>query len=230
MKFMNRTLSLAALTAVFGVSFAMGHITAMKSSAFRESRALEQAERAVAIMPLLRASEPEADEPPASPAPEKVSVRSAAEDEPVEEVIEEPPFPLLMPVDGEISEPYTLQSVYSETMHDWRTHTGTDIEASLAAAVMAAADGTISKAYEDKLWGNVIEISHKGGLSTVYKGVSTLSMVSVGEQVEKGSVISGVGTSPIESKAMAHLHFEVWQDGYCMNPETYTVEVTEPEE
>ena len=129
---------------------------------------------------------------------------------------------------GAVCAPYSLQAVYSETMQDWRSHSGMDIAAPLAAAVVAAADGTVSKAYEDKLWGNVIELKHKGGLRSVYKGVSTLDMVSVGEEVKKGTVISGVGSSPIESKAASHLHFETWQDDICVNPESYVVNIVEP--
>ena len=231
MKFMNKTMAFVAVIAVFGVSFAMGHMSAVKSTKRWETRANESMDRAVAIMPLLRASEGVAAETNvhAAAADEPEAVLTAAPGEPVEEVIEEPPFPVLMPVDGLVSEPYSLQSVYSETMQDWRAHTGMDIEAQLASAVVAVAEGTVTKAYEDKLWGNVIEIEHKGGLKTVYKGVSTLSMVRVGEKVDEGKIISGVGTSPIESKAMAHLHFEIWQDGVCINPESYVVKISDEE-
>lgn len=231
MKFMNKTMAFIAVIAVFGVSFAMGHISAVKSTKQWEARTNESVDRAVAIMPLLRASEGTAVKPdiPASPADKPAAVLTAAPDEPVEEEIEEPPFPVLMPVDGLVSEPYSLQSVYSETMQDWRAHTGMDIEAQLASAVVAVAEGTVTKAYEDKLWGNVIEIEHKGGLKTVYKGVSTLSMVRVGDKVDEGKIISGVGISPIESKAMSHLHFEIWQRGDCINPESYVVKIANEE-
>ena len=232
MKFMNKALAFVAVTAVFGVSFAMGHMSAVKSTKGWESYTKESMDRAVAIMPLLRASEGSAAEPdvPELPADKPTAVQTAAPGEPVEEEVEEPPFPVLMPVDGFVSEPYSLQSVYSETMQDWRVHTGMDIEAQLASAVVAVAEGTVAKAYEDKLWGNVIEIEHKGGLKTVYKGVSPLSMVRVGEKVDEGKIISGVGTSPIESKAMPHLHFEIWQDGDCINPESYVVKIANEEQ
>lgn len=223
MKFLKSTLAFFAIMAVFGVSFAMGHMTAVRSVEKSNSEIQAEAERAVAILPLLRASETETsnDEPPASPAPEVI--HTAEPGQPVEVEKEEPPFPVPYPVDGSVSTAYSLQSIYSETMKDWRSHTGLDIDAPLSSAVSAVADGTVTKAYEDKLWGNVIEIEHKGGLKTVYKGVSTLSMVKVGENVEQGDVISGVGTAPIESKAMPHLHFETWLDGICVNPECYVI-------
>lgn len=226
MKFLKRTLAVMAIVAVFGVSFVMGRTSAVKSVERRNAIVKEDAERAVAILPLLRASEAEDEiaSPPASPAPdEEIAVMTAAVGQAVEEETEEPPSHLLLPVDGTVSAQYSLISVYSETMKDWRAHTGIDIEASLSAAVAAAEDGTVSRAYEDRLWGNVIEIEHKGGLKTVYKGVSTLSMVKVGEEVSAGETISGVGIAPAESKAMAHLHFEIWLDGVCMNPEYYVI-------
>ncbi len=226
MKFLNRTLAFLAVAAIFGVSFVMGRISAVKSVERNNALIKEEAERAVAVLPLLRASEiNDVDaSPPASPAADAEAVIAIADaGQAVEEETEEPPQRLMLPVDGTVSEPYSLMSVYSETMKDWRAHTGMDIEASLSAAVKAAEDGTVARAYEDKLWGNVIEIEHRGGLKTVYKGVSTLSMVEVGDNVSAGETISGVGTAPAESKALAHLHFETWLDGVCMNPEYYVM-------
>lgn len=222
-------LSALAVLAVFTVSFAAGRMTAIKSSDEQSREIKEQAERAVAVMPLLRAAET----PLSEETEETVSISRPKEEEdktvrsvPKEEAIEddEPPFPLLKPVEGEIMAEYSLSGVYSETMKDWRAHTGMDIEAPLTSQVKAAADGEVTRVYEDKLWGNVIEISHKGGLKTVYKGVSTLSMVSEGKKVAEGDVISGIGTAPSESKAMPHLHFEVIKDGLNINPSSYVID------
>ena len=223
-RFFNVILAVLAITAVFAASFVMGRSTALKNS--RElSSAVDEAERAVAVLPLLRASEAEIppltfeDEETEPPIP--VSAKTDGE---TEEVREDPPFPLPLPVDGSVSKAYSLQAVYSETMGDWRAHMGMDIEAPLTTAVKAPAEGKVTAAYSDRLWGNVIEIQHSGGLKTVYKGVSTLEMVKVGETVEEGDVITGVGTSPLEGKTAAHLHFEIWQDDLSVNPESYVVE------
>ena len=220
-KKLNRFLVFLAVLAVFGVSFFMGRNTAVRNNRQQLSSALDEAERAAAVLPLLRAADP--IEIPAS-ADEDPVVHMAAPDEEVEPEEEEPPFPLPKPVDGSVSNSYSLQAVYSETMHDWRAHMGIDIDAALTAAITVPAEGTVIAAYEDTLWGKVIEIRHKGGLKTVYKGVSTLDMVKAGETVPAGKIISGVGTSPIESKAMSHLHFEIWQDDVCINPESYIIE------
>ncbi len=219
-KILNRTLMILGVVLVFSVSFFMGHRTALRDNERQLSSAIDEAERAAAVLPLLAPTEPEELEASAK-GEEEPLVRVAAPDEEVEPEAEEPPCPILSPTDGTVSNSYTLQSVYSETTRDWRAHTGIDIEAPLAAAVIATAEGTVTAAYNDSLWGNVIEITHKGGLRSIYKGVSTLDMVSVGQSVQGGDIISGVGTSPIESKAMSHLHFETWQDDVCVNPDCY---------
>lgn len=221
--FLNRTLVVLAIVAVFGVSFVMGRRTALKNS--RElSSALDDAERMAAVLPLLNAAEDEPRPLTFDDGPEITVAEAAPEEEEEEEPVEEPPYPLPKPVDGDVGKDYSLQAVYSETMGDWRAHTGMDIEAPLASAVTAAADGKVTAAYNDRLWGKVIEIQHSGGLKTVYKGLSTLEMVEVGQTVKKGDVISGVGTSPLEAKAVSHLHFETWQEDVSVNPESYVVE------
>ena len=222
-RFFNKTLVVIAILAVFGVSFIMGRGSALRSGQ-RLSSAIDEAERAAAVLPLLKASEAEIQPLSFDDGPDISVVRAAEPDQEVEEEREDPPFPLMAPANGIVGKAYSMQAVYSATMSDWRAHTGVDIEAELAAAVRAAEEGTVSAAYSDKLWGNVIEIQHKGGLKTVYKGVSTLEMVRVGEEVSAGKIISGVGTSPVEGKDISHLHFEVWQDDVCMNPESYVLE------
>ncbi len=235
MKFLKKCLSFIAVLAVFSVSFAAGRMTAVRSSLENAEKIKEETRRAVAILPLLRASEEaegtnktkEASEDRAAAVSniggeEKAVLPAAPEEETdsPEENSEEPPFPLLLPAKGTVLQDYSLQTVYSETMKDWRSHTGIDIEGALADPVTAAADGEVTRAYEDKLWGGVIEITHRGGLKTVYKGVSTLSMISVGKKVSGGETISGIGSAPAESKAMPHIHFETWLDGVCINPKS----------
>ena len=219
-KILNRILMVFGIVMIFSASFFMGHRAALKDNERQLSSAIDQAKRAAEVLPLLAPTEPK-ELAASKEEEEEPLVRVAAPDEEVEPEVEEPPCPILSPTNGTVSNSYTLQSVYSETTRDWRAHTGIDIEAPLATAVIATAEGTVSAAYNDSLWGNVIEITHKGGLRSVYKGVSTLDMVSVGQAVQGGDIISGVGTSPIESKAMSHLHFETWQDDVCVNPDCY---------
>ncbi len=223
-KYFRGSLAFLALLVIFMVSFVIGRVTAVKDGREKAADAIREAERAVEILPLLRASDPEPlfdDDSEDADTPE---IHAAKPDEEVEEERQEPPCPIPYPVDGVVIAPYSLQSVYSLTMGDWRAHTGMDIEAPPTSAVKASADGTVTAAYEDKLWGKVIEIEHQGGLKTVYKGLSTLEMVSVGQNVSAGAVISGVGDCPVEGKSESHLHLETWLDGVCVNPECYVMD------
>ncbi len=222
-KYFRGSLVFLALLVIFLVSFVIGRITAVKGGRDKAADAIRDAQRTVEIMPLLRAAEPEPLFEDKSEAADPPEIHVAKPGEEVEEEHQDPPCPIPYPVEGVVSAPYSLQSVYSLTMGDWRAHTGMDIEAPPTSAVKAPADGTVTAAYEDKLWGKVIEIEHQGGLKTVYKGLSTLEMVSVGQAVSAGTVISGVGDCPIEGKSESHLHLETWQDGVCVNPECYVI-------
>jgi len=88
--------------------------------------------------------------------------------------------------------------------------------------VLAVADGTITKVYNDDKLGLSIEISHGNGLVTKYSNLSTTKMVGEGDVVKMGSVISGVGNSGLfESLESPHLHFEVLKDGISIDPSQY---------
>jgi len=71
---------------------------------------------------------------------------------------------------------------------------------------MAAFDGTIIDMYEDPLYGKTIIIDHGDGYVFSYCSLNTLKMVSVGETVEGGQVISAAGNCPAEADVGAHLH------------------------
>lgn len=130
---------------------------------------------------------------------------------------------MLMPAEGEIIKPYSMEKlVFSNTLKEWTVHTGVDIKAGLGDEVKAAGDGTVESVVEDNLMGIIITIDHGKGLKTVYSGVSTDGMVTIGQEVKKGQVISGVGkTAIMEIADGPHLHFEVLLDGEPVDPMVY---------
>lgn len=130
------------------------------------------------------------------------------------------PDKLEAPVVGDVLNPFSINElVKSKTTGNWQVHRGVDIKADLSAAVLAAADGVVEKAYMDDLYGCTIIIDHGADFKTVYSNLSTLEMVSVGDAVKAGQAISGVGDSAaIETLEEAHLHFEVIQNGQYRNP------------
>jgi murein DD-endopeptidase MepM/ murein hydrolase activator NlpD len=67
--------------------------------------------------------------------------------------------------------------------------------------------------YDD---GNVIILSHGGGVITVYKHNSSL-LKSVGSMTKRGDVIALVGNTGRTSKG-PHVHFEALKDGVPHDP------------
>ncbi len=112
--------------------------------------------------------------------------------------------------------------LYSKTLDQYAIHTGIDIEAKLDTPVKSIADGTLVKVYTDDKYGNSIWIMHADGVMTKYGNLSTLAMVEEGDLVQKGQVISGVGSDALmESLDPPHLHFEVLKGDKPVNPSKY---------
>lgn len=147
---------------------------------------------------------------------------SAAVSEPsAKETAAEESKPLVTePIDkGEVIKSFSPKNpVKSETMGDWRTHSGVDIAAGEGSPVRAIMDGTVKKLYTDPLLGNVIVIEHTGGYEVYYCGVTDTSIAKEGSTVNAGDTIGYVGTIPSESKDKPHLHIEVKLDGNYMDP------------
>ena len=127
------------------------------------------------------------------------------------------------PVQGNILKEHTMDElIYSKTLKEWRTHPGIDIEASTGTEVKAALGGTVEEITEDPLMGICITLDHGNGLKTLYANLSTGNMVTVGQKVDKGQIISGVGsTASAEILDGPHLHFEVLLNGESVDPKEY---------
>lgn len=124
-----------------------------------------------------------------------------------------------LPIAGEVFNPYSNgELVKSETLGDWRTHNGIDIEAKEGTAVKSACAGQVVSAKSDSLWGYVVEINHSNGVSAKYCGLSKQLSVKAGDKVKKGQVIGLVGYAPCESAMPNHLHFECKKDGKYIDP------------
>ncbi|NLN40622.1 MAG: peptidoglycan DD-metalloendopeptidase family protein [Clostridiales bacterium] len=130
---------------------------------------------------------------------------------------------MVYPVQGNILKEHTMDElVYSKTLKEWRTHPGLDIEASTGTEVKAALGGTVEEITEDPLMGICITLDHGNGLKTFYANLSTGNMVTVGQKVDKGQIISGVGsTASAEILDGPHLHFEVLLNGQSVDPKQY---------
>ena len=127
------------------------------------------------------------------------------------------------PTSGSIVKEYSADAlVFSNTMKDYRTHTGIDIAAPLGTYVLAYSDGIIESVTDTALMGMTVVITHNYGLKSYYMNLDDdiASGVEVGAEVKAGDVIGKVGeTALIESADEPHLHFELKLEGITIDPE-----------
>lgn len=110
------------------------------------------------------------------------------------------------PVEGSISQEYNTEE----------KHYAIDIVTDKAAPVKAAADGTVIFAEWTADTGHVLIIQHANNIMTVYKHNASLNK-SQGDLIVSGEVIATVGNTG-ELTTGPHLHFELWSNGYPVNP------------
>ena len=99
----------------------------------------------------------------------------------------------------------------------WSGHLGIDIAAGEGAPIYAADSGVVTMAQGgyNYGYGNVIQIDHGNGYSTVYAHLSVIG-VGVCTSVGAGQWIGSAGNTG--NSEGAHLHFEVRQNGGFINP------------
>ena len=166
---------------------------------------------------------------PVPAAPTKPVIQSEPVEVPVQEaetVIEEPVELLpevISPLDGTTVTVFSMtELLYDQTMADWRTHNGIDIQASEGDSVRTAAGGTVLSVKDDELMGTTVVIQHGGGYTTQYSCLQKDPPVQEGDQVAAGDVIGLVGsTASAEGSMGPHLHFSVSKDGQVIDPADY---------
>lgn len=98
-------------------------------------------------------------------------------------------------------------------------HTGIDIPAPMGTPVYSATDGVVIKATWDNTgYGNAVFIRYGNGITIIY-GHNSQLLVSEGQTVSKGQVISLVGSTGYSTGP--HLHFEVREGNVPVNPLPY---------
>jgi len=97
-------------------------------------------------------------------------------------------------------------------------HPGIDIAAGEGSPVYAADAGVvIAQGNDEAGYGNVIQIDHHNGFLTVYAHLGVIG-VSMCQSVNAGQWIGDAGSTG--NARGAHLHFEVAQDGWYIDPWT----------
>lgn len=109
--------------------------------------------------------------------------------------------------------------VFSATLKQWRSHNGVDFMGSAGAVVKAVTDGTVKSVVNTNLEGWVVTVEHADGLTSIYKGLDSTAIASVGATVKAGDQIGILAESMmLESADGVHLHLEMKKDGKLVDP------------
>ncbi len=100
-------------------------------------------------------------------------------------------------------------------------HFGVDLVADQNEAIKATLDGTVIFASWTLETGFTIAIQHTNNIISVYKHNNAL-LKEVGNTIKAGEVIAIIGDTGIYSSGI-HLHFELWHNGYPVNPVDYII-------
>jgi murein DD-endopeptidase MepM/ murein hydrolase activator NlpD len=117
---------------------------------------------------------------------------------------------------------YRITSPYGMRPHPlygyWSMHTGVDVGVPMRSNIVAPNSGVVTYAGWYGAYGNIVLIDHGGGISTL-AAHNTSVLVSEGQSVTKGQVVSYSGTTGMSTGP--HLHFEVRINGKHTNPMAY---------
>ena len=97
----------------------------------------------------------------------------------------------------------------------WRAHTGVDYGAPTGAPVRSVGDGLVDFSGWQNGYGNVVQVDHGAGNSTLYAHLSRVD-VRKGQRVERGQRIGAVGSTGWATGP--HLHFEFKEKGVQKDP------------
>ena len=116
---------------------------------------------------------------------------------------------LFPPVNGTISEDFNVEE----------KHYAIDLVVAENAPVKATSDGTVIFSSFTIDTGHVIILEHNNALISVYKHNAKL-IKKQGDLVKEGEVIATSGNTG-DLTTGPHLHFELWSDGYPVNPNNF---------
>lgn len=110
--------------------------------------------------------------------------------------------PFRMPTEGRLTSPFGKYRTYSDGKRSY--HSGTDLAAKTGTPVYAAANGVVTLAKSQAIFGNVVILGHGHGVSTSYNHLSAIE-VALGDEVRAGDLIGRIGTTG--QSTGPHLHW-----------------------
>lgn len=139
-------------------------------------------------------------------------------------VNEKPSLTFVAPTVGTVAKSHSATvPVFSNTLDEWRIHTGIDISTADGAEVFAAEAGEVTKVFRDPMLGMTVELTHSETHKSYYSNLNADTVaVKVGDKVDEGALLGNVGdTSVSEMADEPHLHFELKVNGTSVNPLDY---------
>ena len=161
--------------------------------------------------------------------PKTTPVETAPVDPPViedttedEEMSSDPLVPVYtLPVeDGVVTNHFSDgELVKNETLDDWRTHNGIDIEAAEGAEIKAIYSGEVVHAGYNPLLGNIVELKLDTGYTVIYANLGSVDAVKSGDLISQNDIIGTLGNSAIlENGQKPHLHLEIKNGDSYIDP------------
>jgi len=120
---------------------------------------------------------------------------------------------LLLPVEGRLSSFFGLRE--HPILGGLRMHSGLDIAAPEGSPIRAARAGVVVFSGSRDGYGQVVEIDHGQGLTTLY-GHNQQNLVQEGQLVRQGQIIALVGETGLATGP--HVHFETRRQGRAVDP------------
>ena len=117
---------------------------------------------------------------------------------------------------------YGDQLIYNETLKQWETHNGVDLQVASGSKVYSILDGKIKDIYSNVLEGTVVVVEHDNGLTSCYGSLDSELNVELGDSISRGEEIGTVSASAYsESDAGVHLHFSMFENDKKIDPASY---------
>ena len=108
------------------------------------------------------------------------------------------------------------KGMITEKFNPKEKHYAVDVALAKNTPIKSVLSGNVIFADWTPTNGNVIIVRHNNGFISVYKHAASLTKEQ-GENVKSGEVIALAGSTGQESTGV-HLHFELWKDGYPIEP------------
>ncbi|WP_333599009.1 M23 family metallopeptidase [Flavobacterium sp.] len=112
-----------------------------------------------------------------------------------------------------------VKGMITDKFNPKNKHYAVDIALAKNTPIKSILSGTVIFADWTPNTGNVVIIRHNNGFISVYKHAASVTKQQ-GDVVKTGEVIALAGSTGQESTGV-HLHFELWKDGYPIDPSIF---------